>query len=508
MIGIFFGLAVLGGAAFGWSVTLLIAGGLACLRLRVAVSRSSFPSILLIVAGALLGASRGEARPAITHPAWADTLQQARGTVTSSPTIDGRRQRFWFDVAEVKNSDGWIDQSGCAVVSAPMAPRISYGDLLWVDGSAQAVSDLSPSSRDWITSRGCGASLFLTQVEVDQPGRGWRRHAADVRSSMGRALARGAPGDAGALLTGLVTGDDDALSPNAKKSFLATGTTHLTAVSASNLALIVSIVTTTGASVAWHRRFAWQFAAIVAIWLYAVITGFEPPVYRAALVASAALCAVRFGRSPDFLTLNMIAAATMAIVDPSLIWMLSFQLSFAASLAISAAVLKRVSGGWSGWSEVAVLTVVAAQISTLPLTIHSFGTLSITSLPANLIVGPMIAVTYPTAMVAAVVGSVLPALGDALALPAALGARSILWVIEWFGQQQMGVLQVRPTGRTATIFLSCFAVAVVTATSADGRRWIERTFRSTTHVDGEGVIGIFGVLVGCVAFALVRWLIR
>jgi len=508
MTGFFFGLAVLGGAVLGWPAMLMIAGGFACLRLLSEVPRSRFPTILLIVAGALLGVVRAEARPAITPPAWADSLQQARGTVISASTVDGRRQRFWLEITDVRNGDGWNEQSGCGVVSAPMVPRVSSGDLVWVGGTAQAATDLSPASRDWISSRGCGASLFLTRVEVNETGAGWRRHAANIRSALGRALQRGAPGDPGALLTGLVTGDDDALSPGAKKAFLATGTTHLTAVSGSNLALIVSILTTTGASVGWHRRLAWQIAAILAIWFYAVITGFEPPVYRAALVASAALCAVRFGRSPDFLTLNLIAAATMAIVNPALIWMLSFQLSLAASLAISAAMPRTMPGDWYGWTRIAVRTVFSAQIATLPLVGASFDLPAMSRLPTNLIVGPLIAVTYPTAMIAAVVGSVLPIVGEAFAVPASIGARTIIWVVQGFGGRTEYVPPIGQAGRVATVLWVCLSIAIVTALSADGRRWIGRTLRTMTHANGEGVIGVLGILVGVVAAAVASWLIR
>src|SRR3712207_7452256 len=51
-----------------------------------------------------------------------------------------------------------------------------------------------------------------------------------------------------ALLAGLVTGDDAALSPARQESFLETGTTHLTAVSGSNLAILLVIAASLGRS--------------------------------------------------------------------------------------------------------------------------------------------------------------------------------------------------------------------------------------------------------------------
>ena len=60
-----------------------------------------------------------------------------------------------------------------------------------------------------------------------------QRAVADLRTGLGTVLRRSAPGDAGVLLSGLVTGDDDGFSPERKNAFVQTGTTHLTAVSGS-----------------------------------------------------------------------------------------------------------------------------------------------------------------------------------------------------------------------------------------------------------------------------------
>ena len=75
-----------------------------------------------------------------------------------------------------------------------------------------------------------------------------------MRAEMSESLRRLVPGDAGALLAGLVVGDDSALSRERETAFTNSGTTHLTAVSGSNLALIAGMLVALGrASVGQHR---------------------------------------------------------------------------------------------------------------------------------------------------------------------------------------------------------------------------------------------------------------
>ena len=97
-----------------------------------------------------------------------------------------------------------------------------------------------------------------------------QRAVADLRTRLGTVLRRSAPGDAGVLLSGLVTGDDDGFSPERKNAFIRTGTTHLTAVSGSNLALVAGILATVGSATIGRHRASWQFVTILGIWAYAL----------------------------------------------------------------------------------------------------------------------------------------------------------------------------------------------------------------------------------------------
>ena len=99
-----------------------------------------------------------------------------------------------------------------------------------------------------------------------------------------------APGDIGALLSGLVTGDDGALTEETSDAFLSSGTTHITAISGANFAVLTMLL---GRAGDWSNAAKSWFIGVrdQVIWLYALMVGLQPSAFRAALLATAVLLA-------------------------------------------------------------------------------------------------------------------------------------------------------------------------------------------------------------------------
>lgn len=432
---------------------------------------------LLICVLAAAGAVRSTPPPPIQSPAWVDEAAAIRGTVASQPTSTGRYQSFRLDVSEAEIDDEWHPASGTVCVTGQPLPRPGLADRVMVVGRSESLPDLPAAVRAYLRYRGCGASLFAQILAIDERGVGWERAFALRRDEVSLVLQRAAPGDAGALLSGLVTGDDHALTRGRVRAFRRTGTTHITAVSGANVALIVSILATVGVAGGLRRNLLWQIGVVGAIWAYAVLVGGEPPVVRAALVASVALIAVRFGRRPDFVTLIALAAVTMVLIDPTQIWSLSFQLSFAASLGI-VVVMQGLSneGALSGVSA-AFRASIAAQISTLPVLWVVFGELSLTSLPANLLIAPLIGLAFPLAALAGAAGTLWQPLATVIALPARMCADLVFDVVDRLGGSDRALATVGESSPLEALLISGVAVTVILLMSADARRWFMRLQR-------------------------------
>jgi competence protein ComEC len=427
MTGIVAGTAALAGVAFGWWGVLIVAL-LAVLALAIGSSRPRWVICAIAMVAVVLGAWRAETdAPAaeIGHPV-PDTLS---AVVVTAPVFTGQRQHF---AVEPAMSDGSADsrQPARVCVTADPIPIVHLGDSVELRGALEVAADLSMRNRAAISIRRCAGSLYAESMRITNSSTSMQRAVADLRMDLSTVLRRSAPGDAGVLLSGLVTGDDDGFSPERKNAFIRTGTTHLTAVSGSNLALVAGILATVGSATIGRHRVSWQILTIMGIWAYAIVSGTQSPSLRAAIVGTAAIAAFRVGRRPDFVTLILLAAGAMVLVQPQQIESLAFRLSAVASLALVLVLTNLTAGDRTSRLSLVLTATIAAQLATLPVLLPAFGAVSLLSVPANIVAVPLAAIAMPLAALAAIAGSFWPPLGEVIAAPAILAATALIRSID------------------------------------------------------------------------------
>ena len=507
MTGIAVGTGLLAGAIFGWWAAATVAA-VAAVAVTLVGRRVAGLALGVVVATAF-GGWRHEPRPEIGAPPWVDQATAIEGFAASIPESNGRQRHFVLEVDAVRIGGTWGAGRGRVSVVAPLYPVITLRDeVRLLIGSIDGIDDLAPSRRGYLRSVRAGASAYVVDATVVTQGTGWRARIVAARYKVDDVLAGAAPGDGGALLAGLVTGDDHALSPGRRIAFLRTGTTHLTAISGSNIALVLTIVTTLGTVAGWRRRVLWHVSTAALVWAYAILVGLEPPAARAAVVATAAVFAVRFGRRPDFVTLIVLAGAGMVALTPGQVWSLSFQLSFAASLALAAVLSSMTPRRTVGWLAAGFITATIAQIATLPILVPTFGQLSLVSVPANLLVAPVIQIAFPLAALAAGVGLVWPSLGEALAIPARLCADYVFLVVGWLGGSERSMPPVPAPSRPVTIALYAISAVVLTVSSAEGRAWARRSVASLRSPEPRLVTALVAAAVGVALMVTARALVR
>jgi competence protein ComEC len=464
MTGIVAGSAAMMGAAIGWwgavIVTLLVV-----VMLALRPSRPPWAICAVALAAVVLGAWRAETQ---SPPARVVPVVQGDpfGVVVTAPVLTGQRQSFAVELSD----DSRLPASGLSArvcVIAGSVPVVQFGDTLQTRGTMESVADLPTGLRAAISARGCTASLYATSIRVLGSSPSVLRALADVRTQLGTALRQAAPGDAGVLLSGLVTGDDDGFSKERRDAFIRTGTTHLTAVSGSNLALVVAILATIGSATVGRHRGLWQLVTILGIWAYALISGAQSPSVRAAIVATAAILAFRVGRRPDHVTLIVLAAGAMVVVEPGQIESLGFRLSVAASLALVLVLTGLMATDRSSRLAGVLTATVAAQLATLPVLLPVFGTISLTSVPANIVAVPLVGMAMPLAALAAIAGLIWPPLGEVIAAPAALAATALIRTIDVLGAPEAYIsVGVPPLSAAAAIGATASVLLLMIAGSA------------------------------------------
>ncbi len=458
MAGLAIGLAFLSSFGLGTPAVVVWIGIVILLRARGSVGS--------VAAIAVLAAAMGGAFWADANRAELDVHLPPGGFEGVASVVDGpflTQNGQWFIVRGAATHH----QDVC--VYADPSPRTHVGDQLFLVGTVTLPRDLSEIGRAALRARECVAQLGAEKTLVVTTGSGMRAWLSNVRISLSDSLMRAAPGDTGALLSGLVTGDDGGLSESAGSAFLSSGTTHITAISGANFAVLTLLlgVIATGAM----RRSLWFVCvATSVIWLYAIMVGLQPSAVRAALLATAVLAGRWLGRIPDLLTLTLLLASLQIAFRPNDFDTLAFQLSIAATLALIVVFDGSERIRTRSWPASLALCVIAAQLATLPVLAARLGTLNGIGLLANLIIGPLASAAFPIALAGALLGQVMPALGEFVLTPAILIGDAMIWVVQWMNEMLPGTVQLGEPVPEAIAILAIVSWGAIFAMSGDLRR--------------------------------------
>ena len=122
------------------------------------------------------------------------------------------------------------------------------------------------------------------------------------------------------------------------------------------------------------------------------------------------------------------------------------------------------------WAKSLVLAVIAAQLATIPILAWTIGTLSLTGLVANLIVGPAAGVAFPIALTGAFIGQVSPTFGVLVLLPAEWLCQGTVAFVEWVDRYAPGSVQLGSPTVAAIAVLCTFCWIGICLMSSDARR--------------------------------------
>lgn len=195
-------------------------------------------------------------------------------------------------------------------------------------------------------------------------------------------------------LSALTLGDRTNLDKQVRKSFSAAGAMHVLAVSGLHTGILLLVLINLLTVFGWRKplydergkRTVLTIVLIALLIGYAFLTGCSPSVVRSVWMASLCLVAVMLYRRPAILNIIFASAFFILLFHPNDLFSISFQLSYAAVLAI---VL--FAGGWERLiPHTGLIGVsIAAQLGTLPIALCYFGQMSNYFLLTNLLVIPL-----------------------------------------------------------------------------------------------------------------------
>ncbi|HEX3325350.1 MAG TPA: ComEC/Rec2 family competence protein [Solirubrobacterales bacterium] len=317
-------------------------------------------------------------------------------------------------------------------------------------------------------------------------------HRDEIRGRAEAALGRGMPAREAALARGFVLGEDEGIDETTVEDFRRAGLSHLLAVSGQNVALLalLAMPLLAGLGIPLRTRLIWILAAIA---VYVPLAGAGPSIVRAGVMGAVSVLAMLAGRRSSRLYALALAAVVTLAIDPRIAADVGWQLSFAAVLGIlalakplRAAIASRIgANGWRGALAEGAAMTIAATLATAPLIAFHFGTVSTTTLVANLLALPAVAPAMWLGMLAAAGGQVP---GFPVSLLNAISARLLAYIAQvaaWCGRPSWAYLHVQ-LGMTGLIVSYLTLAAATVAIPALLRRHRLATLKRRPRFEADG----------------------
>lgn len=313
----------------------------------------------------------------------------------------------------ISTRDPW---RGKILVTTETYPRYQYGDVLEITCQIKAPEKFEDFDYP----------MFLSRFDIYSVCYGSSRDIKKIASGRGnlaysylligkqkieRTIRQIFPMPEASLLAGLVLGDDQDFPEDLADDFSRVGITHIIAVSGFNITLVASVVLAFLLALGLWRKHAFYGASIF-LFCYILLIGAPASAVRSGIMGFLILFSQRLGRLSSAANSIIFAGLIMLLVNPKILpYDIGFQLSFAASLGIIYLnpILEKIPGElrqkfhsnrkkgddfrqpiWQFLSGIIFLTL-AAQIATLPLTMHYFGKLSLIAPLANILIVPLVA---------------------------------------------------------------------------------------------------------------------
>jgi len=301
-----------------------------------------------------------------------------------------------------------------------------YGDVLRVSGLlARPELPGNPGAfnyRTYLERQGIGVTLTVRgEKGVEKIGSSSANPVLNAALRLKQKLSSAAvtsltPSQA-AVLNGIVFGTQGLIDRETRQSFIETGIVHILSVSGLHIGLVL------GGTVGLLRLLRLQpglTAPLVTpvIIFYVLMTGLNPAVLRAAIMALLLLWAHHLGRERDWPTTMALAALIILLWNPMQIYHPGFQLSFAATWGIlylgplftgACARLLNVNGIPDTFSRPisqSLAVPLAAQLATVPLVAWYYNLISPVSILANLVAVPLVGIIMLLGVTAAALGMV------------------------------------------------------------------------------------------------------
>lgn len=394
---------------------------------------------LLLVSSCLLFLLRfsyvdGTNRSQLDHLVKEEELHVVQGNILSFPRMDGDRFYFDFALNQIQNEKNTyhLEEERIRVIvllqqkgDRNHVKSLMRGDLIQAKikfmrpqparnpGGFDYKKFLYYQRIHWLGEVGS-----LHQIEPLQRSRWNFRNLIDqLRQQLADQIAQIYAPPYEGYIRGLILGEREQLDPQMEESYASFGIIHVLSISGLHISILVALCFYLLKGIGFSREKA-SLLVFSILPCYVLLTGAEPPVIRAGIMAGLLLIAVMLNQWKDSLSFLAIAFLLQLGWNPYLLFTASFQFTFIITAALIVGVpplVDRISGSWQ-WLKQALTVALVAQFASFPIAIRFFYEFTFLSWIANLVFVPFISLlVLPGSMLAVAVSYINLAWGSLIA---------------------------------------------------------------------------------------------
>jgi competence protein ComEC len=255
-----------------------------------------------------------------------------------------RTQKYMFtlEVKRLKINQGWRFKTGKVLVTAFGDRDLHYGDYVQMEGKLYPPFDFSKdekfSYKEYLRQKGILAMMSVKSASpmiilASGQGNFFEQVAFTFKKKLKNIFYSILTENEAALMEGMLLGDRSHIPRQINDIFVQTGTAHILAISGMNVGIVAFMIFLLLKMFPIGRRCRLILTIVILIF-HAVLTGAQPPVVRATVMACVFFLGILLEREADTMNSLAFAGVVMLIFNPQNLFSVGFQLSFMCVFAI------------------------------------------------------------------------------------------------------------------------------------------------------------------------------
>ena len=314
--------------------------------------------------------------------------------VDEDPKVGNKNTTYYTTVLS-DTSEGSYLSSIEILVRLSNFPRIGVGDVCEICGTISEPENFDDFDyKKFLMNKGVYGIMRGNSVDCNfERKRSVRTILYDLKKNLVKRLEKTMVEPQVSLLVGILFGEDRPFNEEFEGYLRNSGTSHIVAASGYNVTILVLLI---NKIFKFLRKRSRNILSLLTIWSFCLMSGASASIIRATIMGSLVLLASSLGRYQSVHRTFVIGIWLFIFFSPTIVYDVGFQLSIMATLGLIylapsiESFLKRKGVKLGEVFKEYILTTMSCTLSTLPVSILTFGSFSSIGILANTLILPVL----------------------------------------------------------------------------------------------------------------------